>query len=160
MRYAAKIQFQCTNNTAEYEAIILALSKLRALSVRRALIKTDSQVISGHIEKSFNAKEPELQKYLQHVRKLETFFFGITTKSIPRSENSEADKLAKAAAQSLTLPPDVFFETLCHPATHQQAKPAKLINSIASEDWRSQIVAYLKGHFEPENREQQNKISQ
>jgi len=102
LRYAARLEFQCTNNSAEYEAIILALSKLRALLVRRAVIKTDSQVISGHIEKSFKAREPELQKYLHIVRKIEGFFLGITTKPIPRSENREADELAKAAAQGIT----------------------------------------------------------
>jgi ribonuclease HI len=52
LRYAARLKFQCTNNSAEYEAIILALSKLRTLSERRAVIKTYSQVISGHIEKT------------------------------------------------------------------------------------------------------------
>jgi ribonuclease HI len=31
LRYAARLEFQCTNNSAEYEAIILALSKLHAL---------------------------------------------------------------------------------------------------------------------------------
>ena len=42
LRYAARLEFQCTNNNVEYEAIILALSKLRALSARRAVIKIDS----------------------------------------------------------------------------------------------------------------------
>ena len=60
LRYAARLEFQCINNSAEYEAIILALSKLHALSAGRPVIKTDSQVISGHIEKSFKAREPEL----------------------------------------------------------------------------------------------------
>ena len=73
----------------------MALSKLRALSVRRAIIKTDSQVTSGHIEKSFKVRDPELQKYFHIVCKIEGFFLGITTKPIPRSENSKADELAK-----------------------------------------------------------------
>jgi len=98
LRYAARLEFQCTNNNVEYEAIILALSKLCALLARRAIIKIDSQVISGHIKKSFKAREPELQKYLHTVRKIEGFFLGITTKPIPRLENSEADDLAMVAA--------------------------------------------------------------
>jgi ribonuclease HI len=91
LRYAARLEFHCTNNSTEYEAIILALSKLCTLSARRAIIKTDSQVISGHIKKSFKAREPELQKYLQTIRKIEGFFLGITTKPILWSENSKAD---------------------------------------------------------------------
>ena len=112
LRYAAKLEFQCTNNSIEYEAIILALSKLHALSVRRAIIKTDSQATSDYIEKSFKARDLELQKYLHTVRKIEHFFLGIMTKPIPRSENSEADELAKATAQGITLPSDVFYEVI------------------------------------------------
>jgi hypothetical protein len=41
------------------------------------------------------------------VRKIEGFFLGITTKPIPRIENSEAEELAKATAQGTTLPSDV-----------------------------------------------------
>jgi ribonuclease HI len=98
LRYAARLEFQCTNNSAEYEAIILSLSKLRALSARRAIIKIDSQVISGHIEKTFKARDAELQKYLLTVRKIEGFFLRITTKPILRTENNEADELTKAVA--------------------------------------------------------------
>ena len=88
----------------------MALSKLCALSARRAIIKTNSQVISGHIEKNYKAREPELQKYLCIVYKMEGFFLGITTKPIPRLENSEAEDLAKAATLGTTLTSDVFYE--------------------------------------------------
>jgi hypothetical protein len=43
--YAAKLDFSCTNNTAEYEALLLGLRKLRAMGIRRDILKTDSQVI-------------------------------------------------------------------------------------------------------------------
>jgi hypothetical protein len=44
--YAAKLDFSCTNNIAEYEALLLGLRKLRAMGIRRAILKTDSQVFS------------------------------------------------------------------------------------------------------------------
>jgi hypothetical protein len=43
--YAAKLDFSFTNNIAEYEALLLRLRKLRAMGIRRAILKTDSQVI-------------------------------------------------------------------------------------------------------------------
>jgi hypothetical protein len=49
--YAAKLDFSCTNNIAEYEALLLGLRKLMAMGIRRAILKTDSQVISGHVDK-------------------------------------------------------------------------------------------------------------
>jgi ribonuclease HI len=51
-RYASRLSFalesnRCTNNIAEYEAVILGLHKLRALSVTTCIIRTDSKVVTG-----------------------------------------------------------------------------------------------------------------
>jgi hypothetical protein len=53
--YAVKLDFSCTNNIAEYEALLLGLWKLRAMGIRRAILKTDSPVIVGHMDKSSKA---------------------------------------------------------------------------------------------------------
>ena len=88
LRYAARLEFLSTNNTAEYEAVLLGLQKLRALRIRRCIIKSDSQVIVGHIEKNFATKEPELEKYLATIRRMEKHFAGFTLRHIPRAENA------------------------------------------------------------------------
>jgi hypothetical protein len=67
--HAAKLDFSCTNNIAEYEALLLGLQKLRAMGIRRVILKTDSQVISGHVDKSSKAIDPKLEKYLDTVRR-------------------------------------------------------------------------------------------
>jgi ribonuclease HI len=85
--YATKLDFSCTNNIAEYEALLLVLRKLRAMGIRRAILKTDSQVISGHVDKSSKARDPKLEKYLDTVRRLEASFEGFSVKNIPRGEN-------------------------------------------------------------------------
>jgi ribonuclease HI len=96
--YAARLDFSCTNNIAEYEALLLGLRKLKAMRIRRAVLKTDSQVISGHIDKSCKARDPKLKKYLDTVRRIEASFEGFSVKNIPRGENEHADLLAKSAA--------------------------------------------------------------
>jgi ribonuclease HI len=107
--YAARLNFSCTNNIAEYEALLLGLRKLRAMGIRRAILKTDSQVISGHIDKSNKARDLKLENYLDTVRRSEASFEGFSVKNIPRGENEHADLLAKSAAQGLPLPWEVFF---------------------------------------------------
>jgi ribonuclease HI len=89
--YAAKLDFSCTNNIAEYEALLLGLRKLRAMGIRRAILKTNSQVISGHVDKSSKARDPKLERYLDTVRRLEASFEGFSVKNIPRGENEHAD---------------------------------------------------------------------
>jgi ribonuclease HI len=96
--YVARLDFSCTNNIAEYEAFLLGLWKLKAMGIRRAVLKTDSQVISGHIDKSCKARDPKLEKYLDTVRRIEASFEGFFVKNIPRGENEHADLLAKSAA--------------------------------------------------------------
>jgi ribonuclease HI len=86
--YAAWLDFSCTNNIAEYEALLLGLRKLKAMGIRRAVLKTDSQVIFGHGDKSSKARDPKLKKYLDTVRRLEASFEGFSVKNIPRGEMS------------------------------------------------------------------------
>jgi ribonuclease HI len=96
--YAARLDFSCTNNIAEDEALLLGLRTLKAMGIRRVILKTDSQVISGHVDKSSKARDPKLEKYLDTVRRLEASFEGFSVKNIPRGENEHADLLAKSAA--------------------------------------------------------------
>src|SRR5688572_20837566 len=105
-----------TNNIAEYDALLLGLRKLKAMGIKRAILKTDSQVISGHVDKSSKARDPKLKTYLDVVRGLEASFEGFSVKNILRGENEHAELLAKSAAQGLPLPSEVFFETIKAPS--------------------------------------------
>jgi hypothetical protein len=82
--YAARLDFSCTNNIAEYEALLLGLRKLKAMGIRRAILKTDSQVISGHVEKSSKARDPKLEKILGYSPKIGGFFRRIFCKKYPK----------------------------------------------------------------------------
>jgi ribonuclease HI len=65
--YAARLEFNCTNNIAEYEALLLGLQKLKTMAIRMAVLKSDSQVITRHVDKSSRARDPKLEKYLDTV---------------------------------------------------------------------------------------------
>jgi ribonuclease HI len=87
-RYAARLSFslesdRCTNNIAEYEAVI-GLRKLRALGVTTCIIRTDSKVVVGQVEKDYAAKDPALMQYLVAIRSLERQFKGFTLQHVDR----------------------------------------------------------------------------
>jgi ribonuclease HI len=65
--YVARLDFNCINNIAEYEALLSGLWKLKAMGIRTAILKSDSQVISGHVDKSSKARDPKLEKYVDTV---------------------------------------------------------------------------------------------
>lgn len=71
---------------------------------------------SAQVKKEFEAREPQLYKYLHLMRAMERRLQGFTLVHIPRAENAAADALAKAAAQGEALPPEVFYEVITEPA--------------------------------------------
>jgi ribonuclease HI len=144
--YAVKLDFRCTNNIAEYEALLLGLRKLKEMGIRRTVLKTDSQVISGHVDKRCKARDPKLEKYLDTVQRLEASFEGFSVKNIPRGENEHADLLAKSAARGLPLPSEVFFETIKAPSVELLERAVLNISPVHSEDWRTEIISFLQGN--------------
>jgi ribonuclease HI len=73
IRYAARLIFanneHSTNNTTEYEALLLTLRKMKALGQQTFIIRTDSKVIQEHVEKESEARNPVLMKYLEKLEK-------------------------------------------------------------------------------------------
>jgi ribonuclease HI len=164
-RYATRLSFalefdRCTNNIAEYEAVILGLRKLRALGVTTCIIRTDSKVVVGQIEKEYLAKEPMLMQYLTAVRSLEKQFKGFTLQHVDHNKNEEADALAMAAAKDGGMPSNVFYHIIGTPTVRspeclqitQGAKGHRIVNLIMAEDWRALITLYLQGHYHPTDR--------
>jgi ribonuclease HI len=117
LRYVARRQFtretdKCTNNIAEYEAVLLGLRKLRAMGVQCCTLKTDSKVIAGQNEKECIARDTTLERYLALVWRMENYFRGFLVKHIERVKNTKVDEMVKVAANKITLHPDVFFQIL------------------------------------------------
>jgi ribonuclease HI len=161
-RYVARLSFalesdRCTNNIAEYEAVILGLRKLQALGVTTSIVKTDSKVVAGQVKKEYSAKDPALMQYLTAIRSLEKQFKGFTLQHVDRARNEEADVLAMAAAKGETLPSNVFYHVIGTPAVRNpeglqvtnDVEGHHIVNLIMAEDWRALITLYLQGHYHP-----------
>jgi hypothetical protein len=148
---------RCTNNVAEYEAVILGLRKLRALGVTTCIIRTDSKVVAGQVEKDYAAMDPALMQYLAAVRSLERQFKGFTLQHVDRAKNEEADALAKAAARGEALPSDVFYHVIGTPAVRSpeglqitnDTEGHRIVNLIMTKDWRAPITLFLQGYYHP-----------
>jgi hypothetical protein len=76
----------------------------------------------------------------------------------PGVTNNEADKLAKAAARNQEMPPDVFFEIIKETSI-KETKP-KIVNVAETPDWRAEIMAYLWGHYEPQDELEEERLKQ
>ena len=65
LKYGVQLKFPVTNNEAEYEAILTRLRMARAFGPKNILLRSDLQLIIGHVKGNFEAKETRMQKYLK-----------------------------------------------------------------------------------------------
>jgi hypothetical protein len=115
------------------------------MGVKRAILKFDSQVFIGHVDKSSGARNLELKRYLDTIQRIEGSFESFSIKNIPRANNEYDDTVAKSVAQRLPLPPDVFFELLkAHPVDLMK-RVVLAISTTHTEGWRIEIILFLKG---------------
>jgi ribonuclease HI len=163
LRYAAMMQFnseanKCTNNIAEYEAILLGLRKLRAIGVQRCILHTNSKVVAGQIEKECIARGPTLERYLGLVRRIENYFKGFTVKYIEQNKIFEADEPVKAAAHNTPMPADVFFQVLEDASAKTFPSEPRVINIIEGEDSRAPLMSHLRHYYEPDSKNEQTRM--
>ena len=65
LKYAARLQYQTTNNEVEFEAFLKGLELAKSLGVESVLIQGDSQLIINQVNGMYKAKESRMKKYLK-----------------------------------------------------------------------------------------------
>ncbi len=84
---------KATNNQAEYEALILALQKAKALKAKELSCYLDSQLIVEQLNHRYKIKNRDLGSLFVKVWNLSQSFKKISYHYIPREKNKQADKL-------------------------------------------------------------------
>jgi len=87
----------CTNNIAEYKALILGLKGALAEGYKNLEVYLDSELLANQINGSYRVKNENLKILMNEVRGLLTSFDTIQVKHVLRSSNSYADRLANLA---------------------------------------------------------------
>lgn len=73
------------------------------------VIHSDSQVIAGHVNGDYEVKREQMKKYLSMVKERVSQNFVVKFVQIPREENKQADRLAKAvSAEHMTIDSQVL----------------------------------------------------
>jgi len=87
----------CTNNVAEYKALILGLEEALKKRCGKLNIFLDSELLVNQMKGSYKVKNVTLKGLMNEVKKLLSYFDSYTVKHIDRSQNHMADKLANEA---------------------------------------------------------------
>jgi ribonuclease HI len=67
------MDFPTTNNEAEYEAVLAGLGIAKDLGAKNLEVRSDSQVIVGHIQGDYEARGDKMIKYLAKVQESRAF---------------------------------------------------------------------------------------
>ena len=79
-----KLAFDCSNNEAEYEALIDGLKILRKLKANNIAFYGDSELVIKKVKGEFQAKHPRMRAYRNAVLDILKFFSDYTLTCVPR----------------------------------------------------------------------------
>lgn len=157
-----KVEGLCSNNEAEYEALIADLEILLELGATRVEITGDSELVIKQITKEYICvKENMIINFVIASRLLRKFEV-VNTRHIPQLQNQEANDLAhiafgyKISKEKLQyvievrgrvvltrLSPSYLEETKLGYANEEKFEILAL-DCLADEDWRNPIIEYLE----------------
>ena len=92
-----------TNNEAEYEAVIFALKKAKALFGKKAIktseveVRSDSELLIKQLNGEYKILEPKIQSLFLKAWNLRIDFGKVKFTLIPREKNKQADRLVNEA---------------------------------------------------------------
>jgi ribonuclease HI len=91
---------RATNNTAEYQALLVALARARDAGVKHLRVFSDSELLVNQVNGRYRTKVAHLQQYLQEAIRLMREIGRVDVTHIRREGNVEADALANEAIDS------------------------------------------------------------
>ncbi|KAF7842062.1 reverse transcriptase [Senna tora] len=137
-----KLSFPCTNNEAEYEALILGLLVAQYMGIQRIHVKGDSNLVVKQVTGQFGVKEPSLATYRERVFAIAKTFKEHKFQHIVRSENRQADALAGFGAK---VQLDGIQKTF---VTTRRIQPVSVLDllhcPLESNCWQQSIISKLK----------------
>jgi ribonuclease HI len=107
--HAVRLEFSCTNNEEEYEALIQGMILAQEMKIEHLVVTGDSELVINQVTQRYKIKKERLKLYFKRVNKLMESFSSFNISFIPRDKNHKADSLALAA--SLSNPDDVQRKT-------------------------------------------------
>jgi ribonuclease HI len=87
----------CTNNIAEYKALILGLKGALARGYSNLEVYLDSELLVKQINGSYRVKNESLKNLMVEIRSLLSSLESVQVKHVLRRRNEQADKLANLA---------------------------------------------------------------
>ncbi|CAM9002129.1 unnamed protein product [Rhodiola kirilowii] len=142
----------CSNNMAEYQALLLGLQMARQIRIDEMDIYGDSQLVINQVLGEYEVRKDDLIPYHRHATQLLNEFDSISIGHVPRSANKLADALANLAANLAQGAEETMSIPVCNrwvvPPLEENEENMESSNvvyayEIEREDWRQPIINFL-----------------
>jgi ribonuclease HI len=84
--HAIRLEFACTNNEAEYEALIQGMILAQEMKVKHLIVIGDSKLVINQVTQRYKIKKERLKLYFKRVNKLMESFSSFNIYFIPRDK--------------------------------------------------------------------------
>src|SRR3954471_24154567 len=150
----------CTNNVAEYNALLIGLQLAHQLGVRNLQAYGDSKLVVNQLHGEYEVRSDDLIPYFNFALQMAEQFEGFYIGHVPCQDNTHADALA-GLATSLCLQAGeyqnilVCARSLFHPKWTSPKGPltpntavsllesSNVANSSDTLDWRTLFIDYI-----------------
>ncbi|XP_074297443.1 uncharacterized protein LOC141628169 [Silene latifolia] len=151
MPYAFTLTQLCTNNMAEYQALILGLQMAIEIGVRDMDIYGDSKLVVNQVLGEYEVKKEDLIPYHQQALQLLNQLDDIHVGHVPRSANKLADALANIAAtlalgveESMQVPVcNRWAVSFLEGEENVDTTNMICVYTAEEDDWRQPIIDFL-----------------
>jgi ribonuclease HI len=145
-KMSSRLDFYCTNNQTEYQALLFRLIMLRSMGVKHVEAYGDSLLVVQQFAREFQCLEGSLRACLDACLDIIGSFVEFQIRHVLRHENQKVNMLAQQASsydvdgcnfhiQEQSMHEDLYF---CCVSAEESAKPPALAslanpNSLASQ---------------------------
>ncbi|XP_022041452.1 uncharacterized protein LOC110944036 [Helianthus annuus] len=148
LTYAIRLDFENTNNTAEYEALLAGMRLAKNMKAKYVEASTDSQLVVKQYQGEYEAKDSIMAQYVAKVKETAEAFRSFNLDYIPRGRNRKSDALSKLDSVAFDhLAREVKVEVLTSPSLGTEEL---IMIENTQETWMTPIIRFLKDGMLPE----------
>lgn len=166
-RHSISLSDPCTNNEAEYEALIAGLEIAMDMGIKRLHVYGDSKLIIEQVVGRYKVNKAELVNYQRVAANLAAKFPSITFERVSRALNGRADALARVAKElaepnednicirvrNRTCLASCFPRKESTPLEESKCEDSSAeVSTVEDGDWRQPFISYFQNGELPRER--------
>ena len=138
--------FPCTNNAAEYEALLHGLRMAKEMNLRRVRCFGDSDLVAQQVSGTWDSKDPLMAAYRREVDAIAGHFKGYQVEHVDRRKNEAADALSRLGS-SVSRYHLIFSLIFCITLQSNCLRRRILLFLTRRRNWWRLFMLFLIGQF-------------